>query len=143
MINNRDLKYFKITKDISRLSDFKQTKIGAILVYKKDILSVGFNSNKTSPIQKRFNQYREFDNPENAIHKIHAEISCIDKIPWYVYENDFDLGKAILYIYREHKDNHRPALSLPCPACMAAIKDMGIGIIKYSVENGFAYQKLN
>jgi deoxycytidylate deaminase len=142
MITNRDLKYFKIAKDISRLSDFKQTKIGAILVYKKDILSVGFNSNKTSPIQKRFNQYREFDNPENAIHKVHAEISCIDKIPYYAYENEFDLGKATIYIYREHKNTHTYACSFPCPACMEAIKQAKIGRIVSTIENGITEIKL-
>ena len=38
-MNSRDFKYFKIAKNISECSDFKQFHIGAVLVYKSDILS--------------------------------------------------------------------------------------------------------
>ena len=66
--------YFAAAKSVSELSNFPRVKIGCITVYKHKIISSGFNSRKTSPIQKKYNAYRfSADTP----HCIHAEISCL------------------------------------------------------------------
>lgn len=142
MINNRDLKFIRVAQSISKLSDFKQTHIGCCIVHKGNIISTGYNSEKSNPMQMRYNIFRNFDNPEKAIHKEHSEIAALSKLPWYVYENDFNMKKSTIYIFRQHKDTHTYALSLPCPACMAAIKESGIGRIVYTVENGIAEMRL-
>ena len=54
-------KYFKLARHASEMSDYnrKNIHIGAVLVYKKQILATGWNTNKTSPIQYKYNKYRE------------------------------------------------------------------------------------
>ncbi len=144
MITNNDLKFLKVCKQVSKLSDFKQTKMGACITYgKKDILAVGYNSNKTSPIQKRFNVYRNFKNKKGAIPKIHAEISAISKLPYYIYENNFNMKKSCIYVYRENKKTHCLAMALPCPACMEAIKQVGIKRIVYSCSDGIKEMRID
>lgn len=140
---NRDIRYFNIAKSVSECSDFKQFHIGAIIVYKKDILSVGFNESKTSPVQMKYNQYRNLDGKDNncIYHKIHAEVNAISKIPYFAYENNFDFSKASIYIWRSHKSGTR-GLSRPCPACMKAITDLGIKNIYYTGEDRFCYERI-
>jgi len=118
--------------------------MGACITYgKKDILSVGYNQNKTSPIQSRYNAYRNFKNKNGVIPKLHAEISAISKLPYYIYENNFNMKKSCIYIYREHKRTHHLAMALPCPACMAAIKQVGIKRIVYSIEDGIKEMRID
>ena len=140
-MNNRDFKYFKIAKNISECSDFKQFHIGAVLVYKSDILTFASNSNKTCPLQKKYNRFRNFDSTQNIVHKVHAEIHCLNKIPWYVYENDLDFSKIRIYIWRSHKDGTK-ALAYPCPACRQALIDGGVKNIFYTTENGYCYERI-
>lgn len=142
MINNKDLKFIRISKAVSELSDFKQTKLGCCIAYHGSVISTGYNSEKTNTMQMRYNSFRNFDNPEKAIAKVHSEVAALSKLPWYVYENGFNMRKATIYIFRQHKNSHTYAMSLPCPACMAAIKESGVGRIVYTIENGIAEMKL-
>jgi len=142
MVTNKDLKFLNVARSISKLSDFKQTKLGCCIVYKGNILSVGANGEKTSPFQKKFNVYRNFENTDSVIDKIHAEISALSKLPYFVYENKFDLRKATLYVYREHKNTHTYACALPCAACNAAILESGIGRVVSTIEDGIKEIKL-
>ena len=142
MITNKDLKFIKISKELSNLSDFKQTHIGCCIVHKGSIISTGYNSEKSNPLQKRYNVFRNFENQERIMHKEHGEIAALSKLPWFVYENEFNLKRATIYVFRQHKNTHTYAMSLPCPACMAAIKESGIGRIAYTIENGIAEMKL-
>ena len=78
-------RYFKLAKNVSELSDYnkRNIKIGAVLVYKNKVIGTGYNTNKTSPIQMRYNKYREGkeDNrdyrAEEHLPHLHAEISCL------------------------------------------------------------------
>ena len=140
-MNSRDFKYFKIAKNISECSDFKQFHIGAVLVYKSDILSVGTNSIKTCPMQKKYNRFRNFEENKNVSHKRHAEINCLNKIPWYAYENNINFGKVKIYIWRSHKDGTK-AMARPCLACRQALIDNGVKNIFYTTENGYCYERI-
>lgn len=44
-------KYFKMAKAASELSDFPRINIGSVVVYKGKVVSVGWNTTKTSPVQ--------------------------------------------------------------------------------------------
>ena len=122
------MNYFDKAKNISFLSDFKQTHIGCIAVYKKQVIGIGYNTNKTHPIQLYYNKYREnFDWNKNSQPKLHAEISCLLSIK----NLDIDFSKVKLYIYRANK-NGDIALSKPCNACLKAISDLGIKRIYYT-----------
>lgn len=138
MFSRQDYQYFKKAKEISKNSDFNKIHIGCIAVYQGNIIGVGYNSNKTHPVQKYYSKYRN-----NRIYcgylapKLHAEISCLNTIRFM----DINFSKVKLYIYRSRKDQEY-GLSRPCPSCMAAIKDLGIKHIYYTTNDGFAYEEM-
>lgn len=135
-ITNRDLRFLRVAKSISDLSNFKTVHIGAVIVYNNHILSTGYNSESTSPLQKEFNCYRSFGGKKYVIDKEHAEINALRKLPYYVKENDIDLNRACIYIYRENRTTHQYALSSPCEACYHALLDYGVGYACYTTNNG-------
>ena len=133
------MNYFEKAKNVSFLSDFKQVHIGCVAVYKKQFIGVGHSTNKTHPIQMKYNKYRNlYCNGMQPQAKLHAEIMCLLNIK----DLDIDFSKVKLYIYREDKNGHL-ALSKPCDACMRAIKDLGIKEISYTDYNGYVKVALN
>ena len=127
------MNYFDKAKNVSYLSDFKQTHIGCIAIYKKQIIGVGYNTNKTHPLQFIYNKYRDLEwNGIQPKAKLHAEMMCLLSIK----NLSVDFSKVKLYIYREDKKGQL-ALSKPCKACIRAIKDLGIKEINYTDYNGY------
>ena len=49
---------FKLAKNASEFSDC-HIKIGAVLMYKNKVISVGYNTTKSNPIQKAYNIYHK------------------------------------------------------------------------------------
>lgn len=126
---------FSWAKEASLNSDFHQHHLGAAIVYRGSLLATGFNSNKTSPIQKKFNRERNFDvNASYAVNSLHAECACLNKIKYL----DIDFSKAVLFVYREHKNGHK-ALAKPCPACEKFIRNLGIKEVYYTTEQGWEH----
>jgi tRNA(Arg) A34 adenosine deaminase TadA len=110
-------------------------KLAACLVLRNEIISVGFNSDKSHPLQKRF--AKNID----AIFK-HAEVDCIIKALKVVEEDD--LKDATLYVYRVKKQNKGDTgwvsgLAEPCPGCQKAIEHFGIKRTVFSLEEENAY----
>jgi len=132
-----DIVYFNKARDASRFSDFYKQHIGCVVVYKKHIISIGFNSTKTHPIQKLYNKERFLD--DNTPHYLHAEITALiflkdrEDIKW----NDVDL-----YTYRENR-NGELRMSKPCKSCMALIKHLGIKRIHYTINDGYESININ
>jgi tRNA(Arg) A34 adenosine deaminase TadA len=105
-------------------------KLAACLVIRNEIVSVGFNSDKSHPLQKRFSKNSE------AIFK-HAEVDCIIKALKIVDEED--LKDATLYVYRVKKLNKGdmnwvPGRAEPCPGCQKAIEHFGIKRTVFSTD---------
>lgn len=131
-------KYFSLAKNASEFSDFDRVKIGSILVYKGNVLSVGWNKKKTHPYQKILNRQRT-ERDENKIRNfLHSEIDCLInsknlKINW---------NKVYIFIYREDK-NGNLAMSLPCLGCQLALKERGIKKVFYTDSKGYNYIELN
>lgn len=142
MIKNRDLRFMKIAKAASKCSDFKRTQVGACIVFKGDVLSVGFNTQKTHVLQSKYNAYRDFNGQADVVAKCHGEINAISKLPHYIRENNIDLSNATVYVYREHKNTHEYAQARPCPACYNALVDIGIGRVVYTCDNGIKEEHL-
>ena len=134
MLRNIDYRYFDKARKVANISDYNRIHIGCVAVYQGQVIGLGCNSNKTHPIQKKYNRYR---NGEDFIPKLHAEISCLNQIKHL----NINFSKVKLYIYRIRKDQPF-GLSRPCPSCMAAIKDLGIKNIYYSTNDGFVHEKL-
>ena len=127
---------FTFAKEASEMSTFKQHHLGAVLMYKGNVLARGFNSYRSSPIQKEYNKERGFD-VERWQSTLHAEIHCLSK----VNQLDIDFSKANLFVYREYRKGGK-ALARPCPACMKMIKDLGIKNIYYTTPDGFAQERI-
>lgn len=134
-ITAHDIKLFDKAKKIASVSDFSKIHVGCVAVYHGKIIGVGCNTNKTHPIQKYYNQFR--DSSEIFIPKLHAEINCLNQIK----NLNINFSKVRLYIYRIRKDQPY-GMSRPCPSCMAAIKDLGIREIYYTSNDGFIYEKI-
>lgn len=138
-MTNREKKIFKIAREIATFSDYKGPHIGAVVVEGKTIISTGYNSNKTRPLQQQYNSYREFDNQTNIIHSQHAEISALS----HLIGKEIDWKRVSIFTYRELKKTKKKACSRPCKACMALIKDLGIKNIYFIDENGnYAKEKV-
>jgi len=127
MIYNKDL---EILRSLSCLAKVHKSHAGAricaAVVYKNEIIVVGFNKRKTHPLMLKFskNKSRIF---------LHAETDAIKTAIKYLKENE--MKKSSLYVCRVLK-NGAWAISKPCEGCMNMIENFEINRIVYSC-NGF------
>lgn len=146
-LSNYDLKMFEAAKLEAEKSDYKPFKLGCVITYKGHIIGHGHNSNKTNPLQKKYNmRYRKFNscNTKPIRHSIHAELSALLSVP-YAVGKDMDWNKASIYIYRISNGNkpYGYGCAKPCNACAHAIRDFGIKNIYYTDSMGLAYLRLD
>ena len=131
-------KYFKLARNASRFSDYPKIKIGAVVVCKNKVISVGWNTTQSHPLQKHYNKYRNVDGREYDVelqsNGLHAEMMAIRHLKG-------DLSKCSIFVYREYKDGST-GISKPCQACMKAMEDIGIKNIYYTTENGYNYERI-
>lgn len=135
-------RYFKFAREASKRATYRGSHnfapaIGAVAVYKGSIVASACNTNKTSPLQAKYNVYRFRDS--NTLDKTHAEISLIQKLRWK-FGDSIDWTKVHIYLYREYKDGTLGP-SRPCESCLALIKELGIKRIAYTTEDGYAEEK--
>lgn len=128
---------FKAAREVSMNADYTgggRPRIGCVIVYKGTILAKGWNADKTHSAQEYYNRWR-FKNSGNQYmpSKVHSEVSAL----WKIRYLDIDMSRVHVYVYRETRAG-KLAMARPCPACMAAIKDMGIKHIHYTTDDGYA-----
>ena len=140
MINYRDEKYMAFTRRmaIQNSNSQNRAKLAASLVIRNEIISIGYNSYKSHPLQKRFSKNIE------AIFK-HAEVDCIVNALRHV--DSSDLERATLYVYRVKKltKDHvywSDGYSEPCCGCKQAIEHFKIKKVIYSTEEDGSYVEL-
>lgn len=144
-MKKRDERIFSIARLISHTSTYGRIRIGAVLLAGNKIISVGVNSRKSHPIQKRMNEFRIKENHqtpfewEHCTHSIHAEMEAILHAPYELLNSNKTLS---LYIYRESKDGTLRNCR-PCPACMAMIKKYNIRNIYYTTNDGYAFEDIS
>lgn len=134
-MNHREKTFFRIAEEASHLSNFDRVSIGCVIAKKNEIISVGNNSSKTHPMQKKWNKKRK--QYAYLSHFIHAEMDAMRKA-----KKITDFSKCEMFIFRKDK-NGKLALSRPCPACMAKIQKMGIKKIHYTTNNGFCVEEFS
>ena len=137
MITSKDDSFFRMAKNASTLSDEprKRHRVGCVVVDKKRVISSGYSSMKTSPLQKKYNRERfTADTP----HTLHAETHALKH---FVNNHTVDMSKVSVYIYRELSDGST-GMARPCPSCMKLIRDLGIKHIYYTTPDGYAEEKL-
>ena len=135
-------RYFKFAREAAKWADYQGTRsapaIGAVAIYKGSLVAEAWNTNKTSPLQARYNVYRFKDS--NTLDKAHAEMVLIQKLRWK-FGDSINWSKVHIYLYREYKDG-KLAASRCCPSCMALLKELGVKKIYYTTEDGYAEEKI-
>lgn len=131
----RHQKYFNILETVAEGIEpiAGRARLSASIVYKNEIISVGYCRYKTHPLQKKYQKHAE------AIY-LHAELDAIVKALKKISIDD--LKKSSMYIMRiKRKDTYDKefirALSKPCSGCQQAIKAFGIKNVYYTTEQGF------
>lgn len=127
-------KGFKQAQKESYRSDYDGNKIsrhlGCAIYYKGELLALGHNTEKTHPIQYKYNCERFICDSSPA--KTHAETMALNKIRFL----DIDFKKIDVYTWREYEDGKR-AMAKPCPSCERYMKELGIRKIHYTIEDDF------
>lgn len=133
-------RFFEEAKKESLLSDYEGQHLGAVAVYAdKFILAKAHNSYKTNTTQFFYNRYR-VERKSDILSKparSHAEVNIFRKIRYL----DIDFSRVSVYIYRETK-NGNLGMARCCPACMEALKSLGIKKICYTTDEGYAEEKI-
>lgn len=144
LLKKRDYHWFEMARQQAINSDFGSIRLGCVVVYQGRIIGRGYNTSKTDPIQKEYNQkYRSFKKSSKpAHHSLHAEIAAIKSVPRSV-DVSIDWSRVKVYIYRicPGKPLHQ-GLSKPCPACYNFMKDKGIRHIYFTEDDGFGYKEI-
>ena len=134
---------FKLAKSASEFSDC-HIKIGAVLMYKNKVVSVGYNTTKSNPIQKAYNVYRNANGREYDVERqnngLHAEIMALQHA---TRSFKGDLSKCSIFVYSEKKEGCKrlTRLTKPCNACSKRLEELGIRNIYYTTNNGWQYER--
>ena len=111
-------RFFELARKSSKKSLHKQHKIGAVLVKKNRILSIGFNKPlKTHPLSTASYQ------------TVHAELDAI------LNANKKDVEGATIYVYREDFYGNIK-IAKPCEHCERLLKLFKIKEVCFTVNNG-------
>ena len=126
---------YELARKSSLKSDFNRQSLGAVAVYGNKVLAYGWNRNKTSSIQAKYNFERGFD---GYAHKssIHAEMMVVNKIKYL----DVDFSAVKIFVWR---GKNSPLMSKPCAACEKAMRDLGIKKIYYTGNNSYIEENYN
>lgn len=141
LLFNRDRKIMQFVRRlaIDNPGINNRLKLAAAVVSKKDIISIGMNTMRSHPIQKKFGKN------DNAIY-LHAEIDAIVNSLNHI-DKDF-LRKCTLYVYRVKKDGNPKdrrwvdGLSCPCEGCMGAVDAFKIKRVVHSTDFNNEYEEL-
>lgn len=136
-------RYFSLAKNASEFSECK-IKVGSIITYKNKIISIGWNTSKSNPIQKKYNVYRTTNERQFDVDKHHngAHAECM-AIRNAIRTFNGDLSKCSIFVYSEKKDGNT-RLTRPCRACSKLLKDYNITNVYYvDNENNFIYEKMS
>lgn len=139
MLRNVDKLNLLRASKIALMSDYKNYRLGCVAAIKGKVLSVGWNSNKTHPLQKFYNASRYSNNNQKySPDKLHAEIHCLAS----VRNLDVNFDDVIIYVSRVKKDGSH-GMARPCSACMTFIKSLGIKRICYTTDDGIAMEAID
>lgn len=126
--NNLD-KYFSILKEVAiNTSPVAGAKVSAAIIYKNKIISIGTNSVKSNPFQKKYSSHEE------AIY-LHAEIAAIKNATRYL--NEWQFSKSTLLVCRvkrisQYTRDMSFGMARPCLGCQKAIAAFDIKNVYYT-----------
>lgn len=129
---SKHLKYLELLFEEAKETDATAgARVAAALVFKKTLVIMGTNSNRTDPLAARFSKN------EDAT-CIHAEVQTI-KNSLNHFRGDYEmLDGSTMYICRAKKDGPKGSWlwgkAKPCSGCEKAIEFFGIKKVIYSEE---------
>lgn len=105
-------------------------KVAACIVYKGEIISIGYCSYKTHPLQKRYGR-----NVHSSF--LHAEVDALVKAQKRVLSRGISLKKCTMYVARVKRPyafsiEWTTGLAKPCSGCERALTDAGLTRIVYT-----------
>lgn len=137
-------RFFKFARQASLKADYKGGKrsnspaIGAVAVMKGSIVAEAWNTDKTSPLQAKYNKYR-YHNP-SLQDKSHCETVLCQRLRWK-FGDSLDWSKVDIYLYREYKDGSL-AMSRPCRSCIHMLKEeFRVKRIFYTSPDGYIEER--
>lgn len=143
-IKKSDLRFFNFAREMAEQSTFPRFKVGCVLIYQGKVLSSAHNTEKSDPMQKRYNEYRHFNHITKGCinHSGHAEMMALKKVPYPVAQQ-VDWKKVKCYTYRICPGlPYGMGISRPCRACMTAMRERGIRDFYYSTDMGYAHERI-
>lgn len=131
VMSPRDRRFLKFLDNEARnIEPNFRTRIVSLIVIKNQIISIGYNKEKTDPFVIKYQKNEDTE-------YLHAETHAIKKA-LRVLKKPNDLEKATMYIYRI-KSNSKlelvSGLAKPCSGCQKAIDNYRIRRVVYSLNN--------
>lgn len=131
-ITKRDLQRCEMLLEIARdIEPSGCARIAAGLYIKNDLISVGWNHQKSAPF------YAKYGKNEEAIYA-HAETHAINKAIKIVGEEELKNSRTSLYVVRAKRESQYgdfiPGLARPCSGCQECISDFNIRKIMFSLD---------
>ncbi len=114
-------RFFDLAEKISIRSSHKQHFIGACIVKKNRIISLGYNQLKTHP------------KSPSKFKSLHAETHALLGIPLE------QLRGASIYVFRKTRNNTL-GNSKPCRDCESLLRAVGIKNVFYCLPSGYAQE---
>lgn len=139
MLTKHDLKYLRRAHSLAATSTYgtKNIKIGAVVVDKQGNTYSGKNTKKSDPIQQKYNHKRFGQDVHDSIgHSMHAEMAAIKN----AIIKRANLQGATIYVSRVGGSHSEYGMCRPCPACIGAVKAVGIEHIIYTTEQGVCHE---
>lgn len=112
-LDSRDYKFLSYAEQASRLSSRNRHRVGCVITQKNDVVSQGFNTDKTHPFQARWNQYSS---------SLHAEIAALLSA---MKNPGFNPERCTVYVSRYTRRGFL-GCSYPCRSCWAALEHIGV-----------------
>ena len=143
-LKNSDMKFFQLARKVAETSSFPRFHLGCVIVYQGKVISTAVNTDKSDPIQKKYNRYRHFNHTTKGCinHSGHAEMMALKKIP-YPIAQQLDWKKVKLYVVRIAPGLPGGlGLARPCSGCEHRIRDLGIRDIYYSGNGSYIHERL-
>lgn len=124
-----NIRIFQHLEEVAIKSNVGWAKMASAISYKNRIISIGVNSYKSHPFQRRFASNKD------AIF-LHAETSSIHSA-LRILDTD-DLSDCDLYVCRVKHVGQNPAfvhgLAKPCRGCQRCIVEFGIKTVYYTTD---------
>ena len=127
-------KYFNILEKIAEaVEPVAKQRLASLLVYKGEVIAVGYNKMKTHPFAKQFSK-------NASTEYLHAEVDCIKNALRHI--NVDMLSKCTMYVLRVKRPfglphNFMRGLSKPCCGCQRAIDQFGIKKVYFTTDIGY------